>query len=199
MNSSKPGQLIIISGPSGVGKSTVVRRLFEVCDLPLELSISATTRSPRPGEVDGEDYLFLDSEDFAERQRKGEFLETAEVFGVGEWYGTLEQPVRDSLAAGKQVILEIDVKGALLVLQRFPEATTIFIHPGTREELEKRLRGRNTEAEDKIRQRMSVAEGELEMAPQYDHIIENENIEATAKAICGLLSKTGEQKSCTTS
>ena len=198
MNSSKPGQLIIISGPSGVGKSTVVRKLFEICDLPLELSISATTREPRQGEIDGDDYLFLDPADFANRQRNCEFLETAEVFGVGEWYGTLEKPVRDSLAAGKQVILEIDVKGALLVLQRFPDATTIFIHPGTMDVLEKRLRGRKTEAEDKIQQRLAVADGELEMAPQYDHIIQNEDIETTAKAICGLLSKTGEQKSCTT-
>ncbi len=198
MNSSKPGQLIIISGPSGVGKSTVVRKLFEVCDLPLELSISATTRTPRTGEVDGDDYLFLDPDDFAERVQNGEFLETAEVFGAGEWYGTLEKPVRDLLAEGKQVILEIDVKGALLVLQRFPEAMTIFIHPGTTEELERRLRGRKTEAEDKIQQRLAVADAELEMAPQYDHIIHNENIEATARAICGLLSKTGEQKSCTT-
>lgn len=196
--SCQSGQLVIISGPSGVGKSTVVKELLHSCELPLQLSVSATTRSPRAGEMDGVDYHFLSDQEFAEKRARGEFLECVEVFGAGHWYGTLEQPVRQQLAAGHMVILEIDVQGALLVLERFPNAKSIFIHPGTLIELEKRLRGRDSESEEQIQQRLSVAAAELEMAPHYQHIICNEDIRATANTVCGLLSKTGEQKSCTT-
>ncbi len=176
MTSSSTGQLIVISGPSGVGKSTVVDCLLKSCELPLELSISATTRPAREGENDGVDYWFLSTEEFQERRRRGEFLECAEVFSGGEWYGTLEQPVTDKLNQGKDVILEIDVTGALLVLKRFPAAITIFIHPGDLKSLEARLRGRGTESE-------------LGMAPQYSHVINNNNIQSTADQICKLLTK----------
>ncbi len=189
MTSSSTGQLIVISGPSGVGKSTVVDCLLKSCELPLELSISATTRPAREGENDGVDYWFLSTEEFQERRRRGEFLECAEVFSGGEWYGTLEQPVTDKLNQGKDVILEIDVTGALLVLKRFPAAITIFIHPGDLKTLEARLRGRGTESEDAIKRRMSVAESELEMAPQYSHVINNNNIQSPADQICKLLTK----------
>ncbi len=189
MTSSSTGQLIVISGPSGVGKSTVVDCLLKSCELPLELSISATTRPAREGENDGVDYWFLSTEEFQERRRRGEFLECAEVFSGGEWYGTLEQPVTDKLNQGKDVILEIDVTGALLVLKRFPAAITIFIHPGDLKTLEARLRGRGTESEDAIKRRMSVAESELGMAPQYSHVINNNNIQSTADQICKLLTK----------
>jgi guanylate kinase len=198
MNVAGGGQLIIISGPSGAGKSTVVGQLLETCDLPLERSISATTRQPRPGEEDGVDYYFISQEEFAERRQRGEFLECAEVFGSGNWYGTLEEPVRRQLQEGRRVILEIDVQGARQVLQRFPEATSIFIHPGSLEELEKRLRGRESETEEQIRNRLSVAADELRVADSYQHIVKNESVQATAATICGLLNKTGEQKSCTT-
>ena len=198
MRSSKPGHLIVLSGPSGVGKSTVVRKLLETCDLPLEISISATPRKPRPDEVEGTDYLFLSEQEFETRKRNNEFLEYAEVFGAGEWYGTLEGPVHQSLQEGKKIILEIDVTGALMVLNKFPDAVTIFVHPGTLKELEKRLRGRGTEDEAEIKQRLAVAETELEMAPQYSHIIKNIDIQSTADQICGLLSKLGETRSCTT-
>ena len=111
MNASNAGKLVILSGPSGAGKSTVVRELLATCPLPLELSVSATTRLPRAGERDGVDYHFLSREEFALRRERGEFLECKEVFGRGDWYGTLAAPVTAGLRAGKWVLLEIDVEG----------------------------------------------------------------------------------------
>ena len=198
MNSAKPGKLIIISGPSGAGKSSVVRELLSSCDLPLELSVSATTRAPRPGEVDGQNYHFLTDEEFQQKRSNDEFLEHAEVFGIGHWYGTLEKPVRERLNVGQMVILEIDVQGALMVLKKYPNATSIFIHPGSVEELEKRLRGRKTESEEQIQKRLAVAADELALSQHSRPIIHNKEIKTTADKICGLLNRTGEQKSCTT-
>ena len=114
--SGAKGKLVIISGPAGAGKSTVVRRLVEQCNLPLTLSISATTRQPRPSERDGVDYHFLTLADFDRRRQQGDFLECKEVFGLGYWYGTLRSAVTTGLNAGKWVILEIDVEGALAAL-----------------------------------------------------------------------------------
>ena len=111
------GKLIVISGPSGVGKSTVVRQLLEQCELPLELSVSATTREPRAGEQDGVQYHFLPKTEFQQRRENGEFLECMEVFGRGHWYGTLQETVTTGLKQGKWVILEIDVDGAMKVLR----------------------------------------------------------------------------------
>ena len=191
------GKLVIISGPSGAGKSSVVARLLETCHLPLELSVSATTRPPRPNEVDGKNYHFISQQEFEARRSNGEFLETVEVFGQGIWYGTLLKPVDDSLDAGRWVILEIDVAGALKVLNSHPDAITIFVHPGSMEELENRLRSRGTESDENIRQRLAVAQSEMEMASAYQHIVVNEIIDETADTICSLLTKFGEH-SCTT-
>ena len=192
MNSPSTGKLVIISGPSGVGKSTVVRKLLSSCELPLELSVSATTRLPRNNEVDGVHYHFISTEEFFEKRQNHEFLEFAEVFGVGDWYGTLESPVLERLDQGRYVVLEIDVAGALMVLEKHPNADSIFIHPGDLTELEKRLRGRKTETEEQIQRRIAVAAKELEMAHHYQHIVKNEEIQATANQICGLLKQTGE-------
>ena len=199
MNECNTGQLIIISGPSGVGKSTVVRELLNSCELPLELSISATTRQPRAGEIEGIDYYFISEEEFARKRKNGDFLECVEVFGIGHWYGTLASPVMDQMNKGKRVILEIDVQGAMMVMTQFPRAASIFIHPGSLEELELRLRGRETELEDQIRKRLAVAADEMKMASLYQHIVNNVEVKETAVNICGLLNKTGEQKPCTTS
>jgi guanylate kinase len=144
MIAAKPGKLVVISGPSGVGKSTVVREVLQRLGPAIRLSVSATTRPPRPGERDGVDYYFLTDAEFRRRRDEGEFLECIEVFGRGHWYGTLWSEVRSSLSQGKWVILEIDVDGAGEVLRQFPEAVTIFIRPESVEELERRLRSRGT-------------------------------------------------------
>ena len=181
------GKLIIISGPSGVGKTTVLKQLYETCPLPLEPSISATTRPQRSGEVDGQSYYFLDEADFEQRRAAGAFLECVEVFGRGHWYGTLQEPVETALASGKWIVLEIDVEGADEVLKHYPDAITIFIHPGSIEELERRLRGRGTETEDALSRRLEVASRELAAAGSYRHTVINQTIDQTVNDICQVL------------
>jgi len=185
-------KLVVISGPSGVGKSTVVRRLLETCPQPIMLSVSATTRSPRDGEIDGVNYYFVSLDQFQRYRQAGKFLEFAEVFGRGDWYGTLRQPVLDALDGGKHVVLEIDVEGASMVLQQFPEALSIFVHPGSVDILERRLRGRRTESEEAIARRLAVANRELEQTCHYRHVIVNEVIEQTVSKICDLVVEPGE-------
>jgi guanylate kinase len=187
-----PGKLIIISGPSGAGKSTVARRLLETCPAPLILSVSATTRPPRPGEKDGVDYHFLTSEEFAARRNRREMLECFEVFGRGYWYGTPREDVATSLAEGKWVVLEIDVDGAQTVLGEYPEAITIFVTPGSMEELERRLRGRGTESEETILRRLEVARREMDRATAYRHRVVNDEVERAANQICDLLKNDGD-------
>jgi len=157
MSDQGQGKLVIVSGPSGAGKSTVVKELFAACDLPLVMSVSATTRPPRPGETDGVHYHFLTQEEFDHRRESGQMLECFEVFGRGYWYGTPKEEVTTSLAAGKWVLLEIDVEGAQAVVQQYPQAVTVFLRPPTTEELEHRLRGRGTESEETIARRLEVA------------------------------------------
>ena len=183
------GRLVIISGPSGAGKSTVVDRLLRDCPLPLALSVSATTRSPRPGEDEGLDYHFLTKEEFQGRRNAGEFLECCEVFGRGHWYGTLKSEVASGLAAGKWVILEIDVEGAMKVLQQAPDAVTVFIHPGSMEELERRLRGRKTEAAGDINRRLEIARHEMTFAPRYAHVVVNQAVDQAVREICEILTR----------
>ena len=181
------GRLVIISGPSGAGKSTVVRALLQCCPLPLVLSVSATTRPPREGEADGEDYHFLGNDDFLQRQQQGLFLECMQVFGHGHWYGTLMQPVTTGLQAGDWVILEIDVEGAASVMDQLPEVITIFLHAGSTEELERRLRARDTDSEESIQRRLEVARAEIDRCGKYKHVIENADVDTAAKDICEIL------------
>jgi guanylate kinase len=191
MSALIPGQLVVISGPSGVGKSTVVREVLARFGGRLRLSISATTRSPRPGEQDGVDYHFLTDEQFASRRESGEFLECIEVFGRGHWYGTLWSEVRSSLEAGQWVILEIDVEGAQDVLDKFAEAVTIFILPGDLVELERRLRSRGTESEEAIERRLSVARRELQLADRYQYQVVNETVAGAVDEISHILESRG--------
>ena len=178
---------MIVSGPSGAGKTTVMKKVFERCRVPLAASVSATTRPPRPGEVNGVDYHFLSSEEFAEHRRQGDFLECFEVFGRGYWYGTLRQEVRAGLDAGKWVVLEIDVQGAHAVVEQFPDAITIFIRPRSLEELERRLRGRGTETEEAIRRRLAKASHELAQTGLYRYVVFNDDLDRAVREICILL------------
>jgi guanylate kinase len=188
MKESSPEQkLVIISGPSGAGKSTVVRQLLATCPLPLVLSVSATTRKARPGERDGVDYHFLSQAEFARRRAAGEFLECKEVFGRGDWYGTLYSEVSAGLLARKWVVLEIDVEGAMAVLEQRPDAITVFLHPGSLDELEKRLRARGTETEESIQRRLEVARRELQFMPRYRFEVVNDTVDAAVERICRAL------------
>jgi guanylate kinase len=185
------GKLIIVSGPSGSGKTTVLRGVFEKFDGKqiLASSVSATTRPPRPGEVDGEDYHFLTKEDFDLRRQGGEFIECFEVFGRGHWYGTLKSEVSTGLKAGKWVVLEIDVQGAMDVMQSYPDATTIFVLPGSIEELPRRLRGRGTETEEALQRRLQQADSELALAGQYGYQVVNDDLDRAVQEICDILNQ----------
>ncbi len=195
--SAVQGRLVIISGPSGAGKSTVVRRLLEQCPLPLVLSVSATTRQPRPGERDGVEYHFLPEDEFRRRRETSDFLEWKEVFGRGHWYGTLRSETEAGLAAGKWVILEIDVEGALMVLEQHPEAVTIFLHPGSMEELEQRLRQRGTESEESVLRRLEVAGREMNCRDRYKYEVVNDTVDRAVQEISDIfMSHTGDNHTC---
>lgn len=194
--STDTGKLVILSGPSGVGKSTIVPLVRRRFGGRLRMSVSATTRPPRPGEVDGTNYHFLAAEEFARRLDAGEFLEAIEVFGRGHWYGTLMGEVLPSLEKGVWVLLEIDVDGAERALQKFPAAVTIFITPAADPDqsirvLEQRLRTRGTEDEAAIARRLEVARHELERSSQYKHIVVNDSVEQAADAIGEILTHSG--------
>lgn len=181
------GRLVIFSGPSGVGKTTVLAEIFATCKRPLKMSVSATTRPQREGETAGISYHYLSDEEFQQRRQQDDFLECTEVFGRGNWYGTLKETVEAGLNDGKWVILEIDVDGAQKVLKHYPDAITIFVHPGSPEELERRLRGRGTESESSLLRRLEVARRELAMADHYEHIVINHSVDQTAADICHIL------------
>jgi guanylate kinase len=189
MNAPTSGRLIVISGPSGAGKSTLIKKLFERCG-DLRASVSATTRPPRPGERDGIDYHFLTPDEFRRRREAGDFVECCEVFGGGHWYGTLKNEVSPSLAAGKSIVLEIDVQGTLAVLEQYPDAITLFVRPSgsdSIDELERRLRGRGTESEESIRRRLDTARRELGLAHRYQHQILNDDPDRAADEICDII------------
>lgn len=166
--------LIILSGPSGVGKGTVREELFKDDSLNLAYSISMTTRKPRPGERNGIDYFFVDEEEFKKKIDEGKLLEWAQF--VGNYYGTPKDYVDQLLNEGKNVVLEIEVQGALQVMEKCPEATTIFIVPPSMEELERRIRGRRTEEEEIVQQRLAKARKEIATKDEYKYVVENDDI-----------------------
>jgi guanylate kinase len=186
MGDSSKGRLIIVSGPSGAGKTTVLKEVFARCPR-LVSSVSATTRAPRPGEVNGVDYYFLSPEEFAARKKRGDFLECFEVFGSGHWYGTLESEVGPRLATGNWVVLEIDVDGTLAVLAKYPDAVTIFVRPESIEDLERRLRLRGTESEAAIERRLAVARRELGFVDRYRYVVRNQSVEEAVADILRIL------------
>lgn len=181
----KKGLLIILSGPSGVGKGTV-RKYFEKDErLNLTYSTSMTTRKPRKGEVDGRDYFFSTRKEFEEAIKQGELLEYAEF--VGNYYGTPLKEVERLRNEGKNVILEIEVQGACQVQEKCPDAVSIFIIPPSMEELEKRIRGRQTEAEEIVQQRLAKATQEMKMIPQYKYIVCNDDPKLAAELITTII------------
>ena len=177
----------MVSGPSGAGKTSVMRRVYKTCRAPLVRSVSATTRPPREGEIDDIDYHFLSADEFRSRRQGGEFLECFEVFDHGHWYGTLKSEVSTGLTAGKWVVLEIDVQGALAVIEQFADAVTIFLRPSSREELERRLRGRGTETEEAIGRRLARADRELALAGRYQHQVINDDMDQAVREINEIL------------
>lgn len=168
------GLLIVVSGPSGVGKGTICKHLLEICDT-LSLSVSATTRAPRDEDIEGVTYFFKTADEFKAMIEKGEFFEWA-VYN-GNYYGTPAPPVLESLKNGKDIILEIDVQGALDVKSRFPEGVYVFVAPPDRETLYERLRGRGSESEEQISSRVAAAEAELAKQFEYDYIIVNDKLD----------------------
>jgi guanylate kinase len=172
------GLLIVLSGPSGVGKGTVRKELFSQPDTAFEYSVSATTRLPREGERNGVDYFFKTREEFEEMIKQDQLLEYAEF--VGNYYGTPVEYVRETLDAGKDVFLEIEVQGASQVRRKFPEGLFIFLAPPSLSELENRIVTRGTETEDIIKGRMRAAREEIEMMELYDYVVENDQVERAA-------------------
>ena len=178
------GMLLVISGPSGVGKGTICRHLLE--DIPdLWLSVSATTRAPRPGEIEGIHYRFISDEKFMQMLEQDAFLESAGVYG--RRYGTPRGPVEEKLEQGRDVILEIDPQGAMSVMAKMPEAVSIFVMPPSLEELRRRLVGRGTEAPEAIERRFGAARQELELMGNYTYAVVNDTVGKAASRIATII------------
>ena len=189
MTDSRHGRLIVLCGPAGVGKGTVLGRVREQHP-QIWLAVSATTRKPRPGEVDGVNYFFMTEQEFLAKEDAGEFLETADVFGLAH-YGTPVKPVVEHLEQNIPVILEIDIQGARSVKQRAGElgldVMTVFIAPPSFEELERRLVGRGTETPEQQAKRLETAKIELAAEPEFDKVIVNNVVDDAANELWNLI------------
>lgn len=180
------GKIYVISAPSGTGKTTIIKRIKEIRP-EIRFSISAATRNPRGIEVHGKDYYFLSKDDFMKKVEAGEFVEWEEVFG--NYYGTLKSELVDTVEKGEDVILEIDVKGALNIKQQFPESVLVFLLPPSIEELVARLTGRNTEKQEELEKRIARAELEFSFRAQFDHCVVNNDLEECVNEVLELISK----------
>lgn len=178
------GVLLVLSGPSGAGKGTICQKLREKRS-DLSYSVSATTRAPRKGEIDGKDYFFLTVDRFKEMIANDEMLEYAEIYG--NFYGTPRSYVMSILDQGKDVVLEIDPQGALQIKQRFPDAVFVFIVHPSLDELTKRIYKRGTDSEEVIKRRLSAATSELAYASKYDYIIVNDEVEKASKKVSNII------------
>ena len=192
MQQQKKGTLFVFSGPSGVGKGTLNAKLFAEFGDQIAFSVSATTRAPREGEIDGKHYFFISRQEFENRIANNEFLEYAQF--AGNCYGTPKPYVLSLLEQGKNVLLEIEVQGAMQVMARMPECVSIFVLPPSFEELERRLRGRGTESEEKVRARLETARGEIAYAPRYQYqIVNGEDVDAAYQQLRGIYLKETQQ------
>lgn len=180
------GNLFVVSGPSGAGKGTLVQRALDQID-DAWVSVSATTREPRRGERDGVSYFFLSEDEFAAKAETDGFLEWARYAGHG--YGTPRASVEEHIAQGDQVILEIDMQGAFQVRDKMPEAKLVFIEPPSMEELERRLRGRGTESDDAIAERLATAELELSRKMEYDKQLVNDDLDTAVAELVGYINQ----------
>ncbi len=188
---SKRGLLIVISGPSGVGKGTVRAEFMKNEDLNIAYSISMTSRQKRPGEQEGVDYFYVTREEFEKAIEEGKLLEWTEF--VGNYYGTPLEYVNKLRDEGKNVVLEIEVEGAMNVKNKCPDAIMIFITPPSMEELERRIRGRRTEAEEIVQQRLAKAEREMTYVGQYKYVICNEDVALAAELITVIIRRNMEK------
>jgi guanylate kinase len=178
------GVLLVIAGPSGAGKGTIVQRLKER-EPTLRWSVSWTTRAPREGEVEGVDYHFATREEFERLRDAGGFLEWFEVYA--DLYGTPDAPVREHLAAGHSVLLEIDVQGALAVREKYPEAVLVFVRPPSREEQRARLERRGKDSPEQIERRLAAAADEERQAARFDHQVENDDVDRAVAEVAAIL------------
>lgn len=182
-----PFRVVVLSGPSGAGKTTIVERLIHESPVKLIKCVSATTRPARTGETHGNSYYFLKHEDFTARRLAGEFLETAEVFGAGYWYGTLKSELERARHEGGWAFLEIDVQGALRVMEEYPTAVTVFLEPPSIEACEQRLRSRGTDSEETIQRRLKKVQEELQLADRYRHRVVNDDLNRAIASINQIL------------
>lgn len=178
------GNVFIISAPSGAGKTSLVRALV-AADHGVRLSISYTTRPPRPGEVDGADYHFVSRETFMEMLNRGDFLESAEVYG--NWYGTSQRWIEAELARGCDIVLEIDWQGAAQVRRLMPEARSIFILPPSLDALEQRLRARGQDSEEVVRQRLAQAQEDISHVGEFDYVIINDDFQTALQDLLAVV------------
>jgi len=186
------GLLVILSSPSGGGKTSVIYRIIEKYDGNFVYSISATTRQPRPGEKNGKDYFFLTKQEFEDHIKKDLLLEWEQVHGY--CYGTPKSYVEQAIAAGKFVLLDIDVNGALQIAHKFPQNTlTIFVAPPSLDELNQRLRNRKTDSENEINKRLERIPVEMEQSKRFDYVVINEKLEDTVEEIVKII-KTNQKK-----
>lgn len=191
-------RIVVLSGPSGTGKTTVVKRLIESSSVPIIKAVTATTRAPRPNEQDGRDYYFLTMSTFLSEREQGRFLETAEVFGSGTWYGTPRSEVERAHKQGAWCLLEIDVRGALEIKRQFADAVMIFLQATSIKEYESRLRSRRTESEESIRSRLDRMREELRYADRYEYQVINDDVDRAVAEIDAILQRREAERRCLT-